>query len=482
MGQETSKDETLPHDAPTKLLKDRTITSFASHLKASKQVVVLTGAGISTSAGIPDFRSPDTGLYANLARLNLPYPEAVFDISFFRQNPMPFYMLAKELYPGKFFPTVSHAFIALLAKKGLLKMLFTQNIDCLERRAGVPDEKVVEAHGSFASQRCIDCGTPYSDAEMRGYVQMGVPPNCLEENCGGLVKPDIVFFGEQLPKRFFETMDQAGEGDAMIVVGTSLTVAPFAHLPDLASRDCPRLLINMEQVGGLGSRPDDVLLLGDIDSSIRRLADELGWREELEALYREVGGPNAQEPIKEQEKPAAKAEKHEDLEDEIEKLTSEVDHALKITSGHKEWLEKHLEKKSDAGPKGLQDMKKAAPAPESTLRLSAPLKRDDIFKSSEEIATQSARSSIGSENQDSKTESYKLEHTATDEEVVTTPEAPLEKPERHNETLAAKRVDDLATPDIASPASHDATKEGVEASVMKKVLQHEKDQEDKTRL
>lgn len=482
MGQETSKDEQLPHDAPTKTLKDRTIRSFASHLKASKQVVVLTGAGISTSAGIPDFRSPDTGLYANLARLNLPYPEAVFDISFFRQNPMPFYMLAKELYPGKFYPTVSHAFIALLARKKLLKMLFTQNIDCLERRAGVPDDKVVEAHGSFASQRCIDCGTPYSDAEMKGYIQMGVPPNCLEENCGGLVKPDIVFFGEQLPKRFFDTMDQAGDGDAMIVVGTSLTVAPFAHLPDLASRDCPRLLVNMEQVGSLGSRHDDVLLLGDCDSGIRKLADELGWRDELEALYKEVGGPKAQEPVKEQERPKTKAEKHEELEDEIEKLTSEVDHALKISSGHKEWLEKHLEKKSDGGPKAMHDVKKAEPAPESVPTSGKPLERDEIFKSSHETPVDQAKTLDEAESQSVDPESYGLEHSATDYEVVSTPQAPLEKQERHNETLAAKKVDDVATPDITTPPTHDATKEGIEAAVMKKVLEHEREEEKKKEL
>jgi NAD-dependent SIR2 family protein deacetylase len=110
-----------------------------------------TGAGISTSAGIPDFRSPETGLYANLARLNLPYAEAVFDISYFREKPEPFYMLAQELYPGKFRPTITHSFIALLHKKGLLLKLFTQNIDCLEREAGVPGDSIIEAHGSFAT-------------------------------------------------------------------------------------------------------------------------------------------------------------------------------------------------------------------------------------------------------------------------------------------------------------------------------------------
>src|ERR1700754_5350784 len=115
-----------------------------------------TGAGISTSAGIPDFRSPDTGLYANLARLNLPYAEAVFDINYFRNNPLPFYTLAHELFPGKFRPTITHAFIKLLHQKGKLHRCYTQNIDTLERMAGVPDFKIIEAHGSFASHRCIE--------------------------------------------------------------------------------------------------------------------------------------------------------------------------------------------------------------------------------------------------------------------------------------------------------------------------------------
>jgi NAD-dependent histone deacetylase SIR2 len=122
-----------------------TLTSTATRTNDSK-----TGAGISTSAGIPDFRSEDTGLYANLARLKLPYAEAVFDISYFRNNPEPFYTLAQELYPGKYRPTITHSFITLLYKKGLLLKLFTQNIDCLEREAGVPDDMIIEAHGSFA--------------------------------------------------------------------------------------------------------------------------------------------------------------------------------------------------------------------------------------------------------------------------------------------------------------------------------------------
>lgn len=168
MGQDQSA-PLVDEFTPPQTLDSRSVEAVAKYIKdgRAKNIVVMvgshiqiyynpysynikTGAGISTSAGIPDFRSPDTGLYANLARLNLPYAEAVFDISYFRNNPLPFYILAHELYPGKYRPTISHSFINLLHKKGLLLKLFTQNIDCLEREAGVPGEKIVEAHGSFA--------------------------------------------------------------------------------------------------------------------------------------------------------------------------------------------------------------------------------------------------------------------------------------------------------------------------------------------
>ncbi|KAK5280271.1 Sir2 histone deacetylase Hst2, partial [Cryomyces antarcticus] len=176
MGQESSSP--VDEATPPRTLQSRTLEGLAGYIRdgRAKRVVVMTGAGISTSAGIPDFRSPTTGLYANLARLNLPYAEAVFDISYFRQNPRPFYTLAHELYPGKYRPTITHCFIRLLHDKGLLLKLFTQNIDCLEREAGVPDDKIVEAHGSFARQSCIECKTPYPDDLIRKHIdEMAIP-------------------------------------------------------------------------------------------------------------------------------------------------------------------------------------------------------------------------------------------------------------------------------------------------------------------
>jgi NAD-dependent histone deacetylase SIR2 len=123
-----------------------------------QNIVLCVGAGISTNSGIPDFRTPGTGLYSNLAALKLPFPEAVFSLQYFRQDPKPFYTLAHSLYPGEFKPTLTHTFIRLLQNRGVLLRCFTQNIDTLERIAGVKPKYIVEAHGSFAASRCIDCG------------------------------------------------------------------------------------------------------------------------------------------------------------------------------------------------------------------------------------------------------------------------------------------------------------------------------------
>lgn len=263
-----------------------------------------------------------------MARLKLPYAEAVFDIAYFRNRPEPFYVLAQELYPGKFHPTVSHAFIALLAQKGLLQMLFTQNIDCLERAAGVPSDKIVEAHGSFATQRCIECKVEFPDDKMKKHVLRGDVPRC--EECKGLVKPDITFFGEALPRAFSEKSHNTAMADLVLIIGTSLTVYPFASLPDMARQKAPRVLFNMERVGSLGSRVDDVLELGSCDNGIRKLAELLGWTSELEDLWKNVvGDEEAERQLRSQ------TDRDEELEDELQKLTGEIETVLKL-DGEKE--------------------------------------------------------------------------------------------------------------------------------------------------
>ncbi|KZV92271.1 NAD-dependent deacetylase sirtuin-2 [Exidia glandulosa HHB12029] len=271
---------------PPILLNSNDIDGVVEYMKSDqcKNIVVMAGAGISTSAGIPDFRSPGTGLYSNLAKLKLPYPEAVFEINFFRKNPKPFYMLAHELAPGRFRPTITHSFIKLLADKEKLSVCFTQNIDTLERRAGVPPKRIIEAHGSFASQRCVDCKHPFPDDLMARHIADKTIPRCSRTQvCKGLVKPDIVFFGESLPPAFMNGMGHMRKADLLFIMGTSLTVHPFASLADMV--DCPRVLLNMDPAGDIGSEPDDVLVLAKCDDAVRRIAAGMGWLEELEAEW-----------------------------------------------------------------------------------------------------------------------------------------------------------------------------------------------------
>ncbi|KAF6804830.1 NAD-dependent protein deacetylase hst2-1 [Colletotrichum sojae] len=376
MGNEEST--MLDDSVHPKTLEARSLDAVAKYIKSGdvQKIAVMTGAGISTAAGIPDFRSPGTGLYANLARLNLPYAEAVFDISYFRKHPEPFYYLAKELYPGKFHPTVSHAFIALLAKKGLLQMNFTQNIDCLERRAGVPDDKIIEAHGSFATQRCIECFEDFPGESMKEHVQAEIVPKCGE--CGGLVKPDIVFFGEALPAAFRNNTHLPAMADLIIVMGTSLSVYPFAGLAEASRSGVPRLLLNREKVGQMGRRADDVVELGTCDAGVRKLASLLGWADELEDLWRGIVGEK--EALR--QLASADAEGEADLEEEIRKVTEGVDTALRLddkdsVSGDDEEVSNPNDIDADASktPKS-KDIDASKPAPPQQAEIGTDIKAD----------------------------------------------------------------------------------------------------------
>ena len=109
---------------------------------------------------------------------------------------MTVFIFTRELYPGRYRPTLTHTFVKLLADSGRLHTCFTQNIDTLERQANVPADRIVEAHGSFADQHCIDCHSAFDGAKLKAAVEKADIVRCAE--CGGLVKPDIVFFGESV--------------------------------------------------------------------------------------------------------------------------------------------------------------------------------------------------------------------------------------------------------------------------------------------
>jgi len=267
------------------------MSAFARRLATASNVVVMLGAGASVSAGIPDFRTPGTGLYDNLQKYNLPRPEAVFDISFFRENPAPFYQLCCELWPGTYPPTLAHHFIKLLHEQGQLQRCYSQNIDSLETAAGLPQEKVVAAHGNFDSAHVIDGGPSVPVEELRQAVMAGESALAdLNERHGGLIKPAITFFGEALPRRFFDLVpDDFEHCDLLIVMGTSLKVQPFASLVEFVHDGTPRLLINREMVGEssfdfFGDGSADVFFQGDCDAGVSELARLAGSADRLDAL------------------------------------------------------------------------------------------------------------------------------------------------------------------------------------------------------
>uniref|UniRef100_A0A8C1YDU0 NAD-dependent protein deacetylase n=1 Tax=Cyprinus carpio TaxID=7962 RepID=A0A8C1YDU0_CYPCA len=289
-----------------KVLDELTLDGVARYILSGKckNIICMVGAGISTSAGIPDFRSPGTGLYANLQKYNLPYPEAIFQIDYFKKHPEPFFALARELYPGQFKPTVCHYFMRMLKDKGLLTRCYSQNIDTLERVAGLEGEDLIEAHGTFHTSHCVSflCRKEYSMDWMQTKIFSEDIPKC--DSCGSLVKPDIVFFGENLPARFFTSMKMDfPRCDLLIIMGTSLQVQPFASLVSRVSNSCPRLLINMEKTGqsefgmglfsfggGMDFDSDkayrDVAHLSTCDDGCMALAELLGWKEELEQMVK----------------------------------------------------------------------------------------------------------------------------------------------------------------------------------------------------
>ncbi|XP_059930042.1 NAD-dependent protein deacetylase sirtuin-1 [Gadus macrocephalus] len=252
-----------------------TLEDVARLLHESKRILVLTGAGVSVSCGIPDFRSRD-GIYARLAVdfPDLPDPQSMFDIEYFRRDPRPFFKFAKEIYPGQFQPSPCHKFISMLDKKEKLLRNYTQNIDTLEQVAGV--QRIIQCHGSFATASCLVCKHSVDCEAIREDIFNQVVPRC--PHCAdiplAIMKPDIVFFGENLPELFHRAMKQdKDEVDLLIVIGSSLKVRPVALIPNSIPHDVPQILINREQLPHLNF---DVELLGDCDVIVNELCHRLG--------------------------------------------------------------------------------------------------------------------------------------------------------------------------------------------------------------
>ncbi len=318
---------------------DPSLNSICRRIRADsyKNVVVLLGAGASTSAGIPDFRTPGSGLYSQVKSWGLPSPESVFSVEYFRNvDSAPFFKVAQDMYPNpeKFGPTPAHMFIKELHDNGILRRCYTQNIDGLERMTGLPAKKLVEAHGSFhGCGKCATCGHEVAEDKLRVMISNGDAP-C--EKCDGHYKPPIVFFGENLPTRFGKLCHADMEAaDLLIVMGTSLKVAPFSNLPYLVGDGCPRLLFNREAVGpwiGGGDEWRDVAVLGDCDGSVAEMKRLLGWNRT---------GVQMSTP-KEPTEPPAKT---------VKRLATAVKTARRLSNSNRAYSVKNSRKPSDKGNK-----------------------------------------------------------------------------------------------------------------------------------
>jgi len=260
-----------------------------------KNIAVMAGAGISVNAGIPDFRSPDSGLYSKLKDHGLPFPEAIFDINYFKMDPEPFFKLGPKLMVPDATPTPTHYFIKLLEQKGLLMMCYTQNIDGLEKKAGVSQTKLVRAHGHNESSHCTSCGKEYHNPSMRECLRKGQVAYC---ECGGAAKPDVVFFGEGLPWEFHSSSELLVYSDLLLIFGTSLAVFPFASLVDLVNPKVPRVIFSKQHSdsyiqGGFNFSPDsslkrDLMFEGDCDQKVKQLVELAGWEKEFSSLTLKV--------------------------------------------------------------------------------------------------------------------------------------------------------------------------------------------------
>ena len=207
----------------------------AALLRGGRLNVALTGAGISTESGLPDFRSKG-GLWAGVD------PTRVASASAFRRDPDAFYAFYRTRLDtlAHALPNAAHRALARLEAMRAVHLVVTQNVDGLHQQAGT--REVVEVHGNLREARCAGCGAVSPIGDMAGALREGMRPRCVR--CGGLLRPNVVLFEEMLPARAYERAEAAcRECDVLLVVGSSLEVYPVAGLPSLAREHGARLII-----------------------------------------------------------------------------------------------------------------------------------------------------------------------------------------------------------------------------------------------
>lgn len=233
-------------------------------LKAN-YISVLSGAGISTAAGIPDFRGPQ-GIYKTAGIEN---PERIFDINYFYKDPHPFYKFHRSFLETirKVQPTFTHLFLSRLEKEGKIKGIVTQNIDSLHQKAG--SKNIYEIHGGFLENYCTKCGEKYSEEEVYKKLLKKTLPQC--DKCGSIIKPDVVLFGEEV-KFLSEAENLIRNSDLVLVLGSSLAVAPACNLPFLTKGKV--IIVNKGKVlAGYGAKDKIAFIVEeDLDTFFKEVA------------------------------------------------------------------------------------------------------------------------------------------------------------------------------------------------------------------
>jgi NAD-dependent protein deacetylase/lipoamidase len=246
----------------------REVERLAELLGRSRRAVALTGAGVSVPSGIPDFRTPETGLWAKVD------PMEVAHISVFERDPERFWSYYRPRFQelGDKEPNRAHAALAELERRGLIAGVITQNVDRLHRAAG--SENVVEVHGSIETSSCRECGTAFGLEAVDGlFDERGV---AVCSACGGAVKPDVVLFGELLPEAAMaRATELAEEADLMLCIGSSLAVHPVAGLPQLTlSRGGALAIVTKGKTPY--DRDAELKLEGEVDEELTALVAALG--------------------------------------------------------------------------------------------------------------------------------------------------------------------------------------------------------------
>ena len=244
------------------------IALAASLLSNAKHAVALTGAGISTPSGIPDFRSSKDGLWQKYN------PFEVASLSAFRVRPEQFFEwfrpLTKNIIEAQ--PNPAHFAISKLENHGIIKSVITQNVDNLHQKAG--SENVLEVHGTLNTMTCGSCYTKYQSNEfIDAYLENGSIPYCRK--CSGILKPDAILFEEQLPRKTWQKVDQEiKKCDLLMVVGSSLEVVPVANLPYQAISAGGKLIIINNEPTYIDSRAE-VVLHENVADALPAIVDEI---------------------------------------------------------------------------------------------------------------------------------------------------------------------------------------------------------------